>query len=143
MNFIPQSLELKEIWFEHGAPTVQSMSLRCAAITYELMGIFNQTHQPTTFFANPKSRFLIGTAVARMVANSSLVDKKAGEKVHKMFELVKLSFTRYLKKADWIDPKSRREFMDKGEKMRSLIGFPNLVTDENSLLDIFFKQVRC
>lgn len=60
-----------------------------------------------------------------MVYNSSLIDKHASENVRAILENVRLSFTKFLVTADWLDEDAKSDYLEKSKKMRALIGFPD------------------
>ncbi|KAL1396525.1 hypothetical protein pipiens_010466 [Culex pipiens pipiens] len=91
---------------------------------------------PRSLYCTGTVNKLMGMAVSYAIAGQNfLQDTKP--KVQQMLQYIQHAFERLVRDTTWMDWSTKRATLDKSEAMRSLIGFPEWILDEEQLKKLY------
>ena len=78
--------------------------------------------------------------MAWLVVNPTFIEDGSKDNVREMLDNIKESFMNYVLTIDWMDGPTKVETMEKNRRMRSLIGFPEWLFEDDQL-DEYYNGV--
>ena len=79
-------------------------------------------------------------AVSWLFVNPAFMDDGTSDKVLEMIENIKIAFSKFVVRIDWMDKETKLATLEKSRKMKSLIGYPDWLFDDGEL-DLYYEGV--